>query len=206
MGHRRMESRQEQMVSKMKEILQEGYLQLHVSGYTVREQLDQGRCQLTCALTNQDGQAMHVEGEGVGTIDAFFNGLKAMLAGQYPSLNSISFSQFHIRGLMSAKERGEQTTRAQAEATVGIRNSEGREFVFTSTARSVSQAGIEAVVAATEYFVNSERTFVKLHEIVQHYQREGRHELVQKYTALMAEVVENTSYSEVVEAIRGKMR
>lgn len=200
-----MDPKQDAMVSKMKEILQEGYLQLHVSAYTVNELLDEGRCTLNCVLHDQDQQPMHVEGEGVGTIDALFNGLKTMLAGQYPSLNSISFSQFSIRGLMSAEDHFANTTRAQAEATVGIRNSEGREFIFKSTARSVSQAGIMAVVQATEYFVNSERTFVRLHEIVQHYKQQNRHELVQKYTGLMAEVVSNTSYSEVVENIRAKM-
>jgi hypothetical protein len=59
-----------------------------------------------------------------------------------------------------------------------------------------------ATVAGVEYFVNSERTFVRLQEILEHYRKEGRAELVQKYTSLMSEVVENTSYSEVVERIR----
>lgn len=201
-----MESKQETMISKMKEILQERYLQLHVSSYTVREQLDEERCLLTCVIHNQDHEPMNVEGEGVGTIDALFNGLRTMLADQYPSLNSIRFSDFNVRGLMSTDDRQAHNTRAQAEATVSIRNSEGKEFVFKSTARSVSLASIQAVVLATEYFVNSERTFVSLHEIVQHYRGQNRHELVQKYTGLMSEVVENTSYSEVVEGIRGKMR
>ena len=115
--------------------------------------------------------------------------------------------QFEIKGLM---EGGDQDgkgpgTSAQAEATVGIFNSEGREFIFKATAPSISHAGIQATILATEYFVNSEKTFLKIHDILQHYRKENRTDLVQKYTALMSEVVENTSYSEVVERVRSQM-
>ena len=105
------------------------------------------------------------------------------------------FSQFSIRGLLSA-DTG-RTTQAEAQATVGVLNSEGREFVFQATASSVSRAGMQATLEAVEYFVNSERTFVKIKEILEYYRSEGRSDLVQKYTGLMSEVVKNTSYSEV---------
>ena len=95
--------------------------------------------------------------------------------------------------------------RATAEATVGIVNSEGVEFIFKSTAPSVSRAGIQATVNAVVYFVNSEKTFVRLHEILEHYRSEGRMDLVDKYTDLMSRVVSNTSYSEVVEKIKDSM-
>ena len=89
---------------------------------------------------------------------------------------------------------------------MGIVNSEEREFVFQTKQPSVSRAGIQATVDATEYFVNSERTYVRLHEILQHYRKEGRTDLVEKYTDLMSQVVQNTSYSKVVERIRESMK
>lgn len=196
-----MNPKQEETMSIMREILQEGYLNLRVQDYTVREDLVAGTCRLSCSLRGEDDALLIVEGEGVGTIDALFNALRTALADDYPSLRSIEFSQFEIRGLMSS-DQGQSSSRAQAEATVGIRNSAGREFVFKATEPSISHAGIEATLKAAEYFVNSERTFVRLHGIVDHYRAENRSELVQKYTALMAQMVENTSYSEVVERLR----
>lgn len=201
-----MEDKQQRMTQKMREILQEGYLHLRVKGYTVSEELDARTCRIACELSAPgDEERMTVEGEGVGMIDALFSALKTRLATDYPSLHTIKFSQFGIRGLMEGGVQGAGTT-AQAEATVGIMNSEGREFIFTARAASMSQAGIQATIQATEYFVNSERTFVKLHEILEHYRRERREELVQKYTSLMMEVVENTSYSEVVERLRNQIQ
>ena len=198
--------KQEKMLTLMREILQDDYLQLSVKLYSMTESLEEEEplCQLTCVLVNADGSEMSVESSGVGVIDALFRGLRERLADEYPSLRSIRFSQFNIRGLISVQD-GSSASRATAEATVGIVNSEGVEFIFKSTAPSVSRAGIQATVNAVDYFVNSEKTFVRLHEILEHYRSEGRMDLVDKYTDLMSRVVSNTSYSEVVEKIKDSM-
>lgn len=202
-----MEAEQVEMLIRMKEILQEQYMHLRVRSYTVHEDLEGAHegapCKISCDLVSEHGEKLSVEGSGVGTIDAFFNALRTRLADEYPSLRSIEFSDFSIRGLFSNEDS--RDTNADAEATVGILNSEGREFIFKATASSVSRAGLQATVHAAEYFVNSERTFVRLHEILSHYRSEGRSDLVQKYTTLMSEVVKNTSYSEVVERIQKEL-
>jgi hypothetical protein len=199
-----MYEKQKKMVGLMKEILQEDYMGLRVVSYTLTENLDENICRIQCEL--HDGEdAIMVEGEGVGTIDALFDGLKSRLAGDYPSLESIRFAEFDIEGLISSEDGPETATEAEAKATVNIRNSEDKDFEFNARAPSVSRAGIQATVSAAEYFVNSERTYVRLHEILEHYRSEGRTDLVEKYTDLMSQVVENTSYSEVVERIRESM-
>lgn len=198
-----MESKQERMVGLMREILQDTYFEMRVKSYHVAESLDEDTCRISAQIELASGKDLSVEGEGVGMIDAFFNGVKARLASEYPSLKSITFSQFNIKGLM---ETGDiKGTEAKAEAKIGILNSEGQEFTFTCVASSVTRAGLQATAEAAAYFVNSERTFVKLHDIIQHYRSDGRMDLVEKYTDLMARVVENTSYSEVVERIRNSM-
>lgn len=194
--------KQREMIGEMKEVLQDDYVHLALEKYTLTEDLRAESCQIRSTLGEADGSTFEVTGEGVGAIDAFFAGLRESLADDYPSLKSIRFSKFEIQGLLSSKAGPRQTARAEAEATVGIENSEGREFVFQSTAPSVARAGLEATLEAAEYFVNSERTYVELHDILEHYRSEGRTDLVEKYTELMSEVVENTSYSEVVEEIR----
>ena len=192
---------QEKMRSLMEEILQDDYVQLEVESYSIEERFDEETCRISCRMHSVDGELVEVNDIGVGTIDALFSALRGHLAEDYPSLKSIRFSQFSIHGLTSSED-DEHSTKAVAEATVGIVNSEGREFVFKAKVPSVSRAGIEATVRAVEYFVNSERTYVRLHEILKHYRDEGRTDLVEKYTDLMSQVVQNTSYSEVVEQIR----
>ncbi|MGM0557853.1 MAG: alpha-isopropylmalate synthase regulatory domain-containing protein [Myxococcota bacterium] len=199
-----MYEKQKKMLSLMNEILQDDYMNLRVVSYTLTEKLDENHCQIQCELNDGETTLM-VEGEGVGTIDALFDGLKSRLAGDYPSLESIRFAEFDIEGLISSEDGPETATEAEAKATVGIRNSEDKDFEFEAKAPSVSRAGIQATVAAAEYFVNSERTYVRLHEILEHYRSEGRTDLVEKYTDLMSQVVENTSYSEVVEKIRNSI-
>ncbi len=202
-----MSEKQERMLNKMQEVLQEDFLKLSIKSYTLKEDLETGTSRISCALKTHghDDETMVVEGEGVGTIDAVFNALKTKLADEYPSLRSIKFFQFAIEGLFEDLDVDDARSAAHAKATVGILNSEGREFVFTAKAPSTSQAGISATLQAAEYFINSERTFVKLYDILDHYRSKGRTDLVQKYTTLMTEVVENTSYSEVVEKIRSQM-
>lgn len=197
-----MDAKQEKMIALMREILQDDYVELAVKHYTHEESLEDGSSKITCKLHGANGDST-VEGSGVGLIDALFNGLRSRLASEFPSLESIRFSQFDIKGLISAES--ELSSESMAEATVGIRNSEGQEFIFKSMAPSVSRAGIEASLEAAAYFVNSEKTYVRLHEILEHYRQEGRTDLVDKYTELMSRVVENTSYSEVVERIRSQM-
>lgn len=198
------EEKQQEMIGKMKEVLQDDYLELEVSRYRLTEDLEEDSSQISCTLKDAT-ESFTVEGRGVGAIDAFFAALRDHLADDYPSLKSIRFSEFKIEGLMSSDVGPDQTTKAEAQATVGIHNSEGKEFVFTSTTPSVSRAGMEATLKAAEYFVNSERTYVRLHEILEHYRSEGRTDLVEKYTDLMSEVVENTSYSEVVEQVKNEV-
>lgn len=200
-----MLSKQEKMLGLMKEILQDEYMHLVVESYMLREDLAENVSHIECNLRNEDGTHLSVYGNGVGTIDALFNGLRTSLADEFPSLNSISFSQFTIQGLLSSSDDSGTTTRAEAEATVGVSNNKGREFIFKVKQPSISRAGIQATVEAAEYFVNSERTYVKLHKILEHYKKEGRTDLVEKYTDLMTQVVRNTSYSEVVERIRRTM-
>lgn len=198
-----MAMNQEKMIGLMREILQDEYLELVVRAYTLTEELSEGRSQIKCQMTNKNGKDVEVEGQGVGLIDAVFDGMRSYLAEDYSSLNSIRFSQFSIKGLISSDL---ESTKAEAQATVGIVNSVGKEFVFQTQEPSVSRAGIQATVNAAEYFVNSERTYIKLHEILNHYRSEGRTDLVEKYTDLMSQVVQNTSYSDVVEQIKREMK
>ena len=83
-----------------------------------------------------------------------------------------------------------------------MRNQKGRDFEFRHSSRSIVGSGIEATLEAAEYFVNSERAFLTMHEALGDARKKNRSDLVEKYTNILAALVENSSYSELVEQRR----
>lgn len=186
----------------MREVLGDEYLTLAVAAYDLREDFDDEHCVIQCRVVEHPGErVLQIEGRGVGMLDAFFGAMRARYQGEHPSLETIRFSSFSVRGLMG-DATAEQATDAQAEATIGITNSSGTEFHFAAVSTSVGHSSIEAVVAAVEYFVNSERAYIRIHRALQHHRHGGRPEMVAKYTELLAEMVRNTSYSSAVERLK----
>jgi hypothetical protein len=191
---------QEEVIRQMKDALQGDYLQVRVSTYELSEDLSEERAIVRCTLVVNGDEHIDVTGEGVGVIDALFAGLKARYAPEYPSLESIKFSSFATRGIMDESDGSHAD--AKAECRVGVTNSYGREFEFRSVSNSVSRSSVEAVVAAVVYFINAERAYIRLFQAHQHYKAEGRVDLIGKYTAKLADMVKNTSYSSVIERMR----
>jgi hypothetical protein len=197
--------KQEQCLRLMKEVLKERFLDLSLVSYELREDFDQDDSRIVCRVKDlRSGDTQVIEGRGVGIIDAFFHGVKARLAGEYRSLESIRFSGFSVKGKMDTG-RDPASSDALAEVTLGIRNSYGREFTFTHASRSVMRSGLEATLFAAEYFVNSEVAFLALHAALSDARAKHREDLVTKYTAMLAVLVENTSYSDVLEQKRKEL-
>lgn len=193
---------QERALGLMKTVLGDEMLCLTVTDYELRERIDEGQCTISCAVTEQPGnQRFRIEGRGVGMLDAFFAGLSGRYEPDHPSLQTIKFSSFVVRGLMG-DARGNRASDAKAEARIGITNSAGTEFEFGAVSSSVSHSSLEAVLFAVEYFVNSERAYVRIYKALEHYRSEGRGDLVGKYTEMLSEMVRNTSYSTAVERLK----
>lgn len=196
-----MRHEQKEALALMREVLQEEFLELHVESYKLEENFTEARCEVYLQVCDRrSGECFPIEGKGVGLVDAVFNAVKDRLSPEYPSLETIEFSAFEMKGIMSSGNAAH--TDAEARVEVGVRNSYGKEFGFEGQTRSIAQSCITALLGAVEYFVNSERAFIRMHNARAHYKSEGREDLVTKYTSMMAQMVANTSYSEVLERIR----
>jgi hypothetical protein len=197
-----LQPKQQQALEQMRSVLGTEFLTLQVVDYELRERFGEEHCQIICNVIESPGdRRFEVNGRGVGMVDAFFSALSSRYQGEHPSLETIKFTRFEVRGLMGdASEK--RASDAKAEAFVGVTNSSGVEFEFVAVSKSVSQSSIEAVVEAVEYFVNSERAYVRIYNAIQHYRENRRPELVEKYTHLLADMVCNTSYSSAVERLK----
>jgi hypothetical protein len=171
----------------------------------VRHAIEEGDHTTTCKVSVLEGdQTVEVEGKGVGVVDATYNGLLDRYAREYQSLKTIQLTGFQVAADLETK-KAQAGVDAVGRVTLDVTNSEGRHFTFSDKSRSVTISITRAVLAVVGYFVNAERAFVMLHNARRDALARGREDLVSRYTAEMAEVVESTSYAEVIETIRKEL-
>jgi len=180
-------------------VLGGNHLQLALLRLAVEEEPTDGT--VVRASLTENGTPIQVEGRGVGAVDALFAGLLGRYAGEYQSLKTIHLVGFSVSPQLETKT-GDSGADAIGTVTIEVENSEGKQFRFTDTSRSVTTSIARAVLAMVQYFVNAERAFLTLHNARTDALERGREDLVARYTAEMAEVVESTSYAEVIDRVR----
>lgn len=168
----------------------------------VIEELDGGSSVKLAVLEGE--QTVEVEGRGVGLVDALYASLLDRYAREYQSLKTIQLTGFQAAADIETKQI-QAGVDAVARVTLDVSNSEGRVFTFTDASRSVTSSTARAVLAMVSYFVNAERAFLTLHNARRDALARGREDLVSRYTAEMAAVVESTSYAEVIANIRKEL-
>ncbi len=197
--------RQDEAIKLMREVLGDQHMHLHVNRVSIDEDLERRQTAINCEVTDESsGDTFVITGKGVGIIDAFFQGIVARFAAEYPSLKTISFSSFTVQAHLDTKQ-GLSGTDSEGEVTLQIANSDGKLFRFRHVSRSVTTAAIIVTLLGLEYFINSERAFVACHHALKDAKERNRSDLVQRYTNAMAALVQNTSYSEVISKIKSEL-
>ncbi|MFT3699500.1 MAG: alpha-isopropylmalate synthase regulatory domain-containing protein [Kofleriaceae bacterium] len=186
----------------IKRVLGQNYLQLALVKLSVDE--DAGEKTTVRAKIGEGDQQVDVEGTGVGVVDALYAGLLDRYAREYKSLESIEIVDFKLSADMGSKQRTAGVD-ALGKVTLDVTNSEGKHFTFADTSRSVTTSSARAVIACVQYFLNAERAFVTLFNARKDAIQRGREDLVSRYTAELAEVVQSTSYAEVIANMRKQL-
>ncbi|MCX5743297.1 MAG: hypothetical protein NT062_12460 [Proteobacteria bacterium] len=186
----------------IRRVLGTNFLDLKLGRLVVDEDPASGT---TAKLTVIEGDTHHeVEGKGVGVVDAIHAALLARYAREYQSLTSLRLIGFHVAADIETK-KAQAGVDAVARVTVDVSNSEGKHFSFSDASRSVIASSARVVIAMTQYFMNAERAFVTLYNARRDAMARGREDLVSRYTREMAEVVESTSYADVIANIRKEL-
>ena len=199
LGRRDHASGHEQLIRR---VLGTNFLELSSSRLVI-EELD-GEHRAVKVTVLEGDQPVEVEGNGVGVVDALYAGLLDRYAREYQSLKTIQLTGFHVAADIETK-KALAGVDAVGTVTLDVTNCEGRHFSFTDASRSVTTSTARAVLAMVQYFVNAERAFLTLHNARRDALARGREDLVARYTAEMAEVVESTSYAEVIANIRKEL-
>jgi hypothetical protein len=177
-------------------------LHLRVDAYRLEEVLESDILQVRCDVHDErTGHREIIEGQGVGIVDAMFQGLIRLYSEKFPSLKSIRFADFSIHADLDSGRRTARSDMA-AKVTLRVANSEDNEFVFVDESPSITRSSLAVVLQAVEFFINSERAFVALYRALQHARAQNRADSIELYTAQLSTLVEATSYSEVIAQIR----
>ena len=195
-----MHHKQADMLAKFRDILGENFTVLSLPSDRLEEDFESSSAKIACRV-DHNGESFAIESTGTGLVDALFNGLKTRLATDFPSLNTIGFHDFSVKGIMSTRTEAAGSD-AEAEVSLSVVSSEGVMFRFNATSRSTGRASVDATLQAVAFFVNSEKAFIEIYNILQHYRNAGRADLVTKYQDMRADMVGNTSYTEVIQQIK----
>jgi hypothetical protein len=185
----------------IRRVLGTNFLELKLARLVI-EEID-GTSSVRVTATEGE-QTFEVEGKGVGVVDAVHAALLDRYAREYQSLKTIQLSEFRVAADIETK-KAQAGVDAVARVTLDVTNSEGRHFTFSDASRSVTSSAARVVLAVVQFFVNAERAFVTLHNARRDALGRGREDLVSRYTAEMAAVVESTSYAEVIANIRKEL-
>lgn len=181
------------------------YLELELQRLWVDEDLGESTASTSVkGRVSEKGQTADVEGKGVGVLDALFHALLARYAIEYQSLKTLRLAGFSVSAELDGKDN--TSTDAVGTVTIDVTNSDQRRFTFSDSSRSVTASIGRAAVAVVQYFVNAERAFITLFNARKDALERGRPDLVARYTAELAEVVESTSYADVIEAKKRELR
>jgi hypothetical protein len=181
-----------------REILRDGYRSFEVERLEV---VEENRVAVRARLRSSAGDVtQEIVGEGVGLVDAFFDGMLKAWAEEFPSLKTISIADFAI-GSGFDGTRGRRSD-ALAVARLQVVNSHGVTFSFEQRTPSVTRSCIRVALDAVMFFVNSERAYVQLQVAMKDAKERRRSDLVARYRDQMGVLVQATSYSEVIERLR----
>ena len=184
------------------EVLTGTELRLQVDSYNLTENFETGEVALRCEVHDRrTGEQKTISGQGVGLVDAMFNGIVRLYSDAYPSLKTIRCSDFHIKANV-ATARVASGTDMTAQVFLRVKNSEGIEFTFEHDSASITRSAVSAVLDAAEFFINSERAFIAVFRALEYARKEARPDSIGHYTEQLTTLVEATSYSEVIEQIR----
>lgn len=196
-----MESRQDEIVGLMREVLADNYTKFLVQRVVIEEKIDANETSVTCEVVDEiSSEASVIAGKGVGVVDALFKGMIERFADEYPSLKTIQVHSFSVKAQLETKQVFAGTD-SLGEVLLEVANSEEKIFRFTDSSRSVVSSMITTTLLALSHFINGERAFVSLHHALKDAKERNRPDLIQQYTSKMATLVANTSYSEVIERI-----
>lgn len=176
------------------EILGNDYLKIYPNKLSVSEdpKEEKSKVSFSYSIGHKD-KCYSFLSEGSGVVDALFSGYVKNLSKEYKSLETIELLGFSIK-IRDNTGVSSLGTDAQATVEVGVKNGYGQKVYFECVSRSILSGCSRVSSDIIEFFINSERAFIKLFKSVEDAQDRNRQDLIEKYKTQLSEVVRFTNY------------
>jgi hypothetical protein len=135
-----------------------------------------------------------LHGEGSGVLDAFHQGFKERLGGQYCFMERLGLQEFRVDTL-SPRETGFGSA-DQVGVTILVQVENRERIAFRSNSFSLLSATLGCSLQMFEYFINGERTIKKLLFLLEDYRGRNRGDLQEKAMMDLAKLVSCSYYRE----------
>ena len=193
----------ERVLALAKEILGDSFIVIQVVSLKFTENFEVAHAKLEATLveiSDNKPKKRKIIGEGVGLVDACFDGMLKTYEENYCSLAAISIVDFTVNAHLDGGSRRQSD--ARVTALLRVKNADAHEYAFECTTSSISHSSVCAVQEAIAFFINAECAYVRLYRALADAKERGRHDLIDRYRNQMATIVHATSYETLVSRLR----
>jgi len=175
---------------------------IFIGDFVLREN-DKKKCSIISCNLTINKKTIPIKGTGIGVIDALYNGIHKKLNKEFSSLNSVKFDDFSMRVKFKESRRWNNTD-APVEIKLALKNNNniGDRIYFHAESRSLVVAAIAVIRKAIEFLINSELTVIQLKKDIQSAKDRGRHDLIERYTLMLSELVFVADYEETIKKMK----
>lgn len=190
------ELKKDSIVSLIKDVLGSDYLSLEVVSLEIKEDFEAGaNVKIWHRASNKKRKKLLTAG-GVGYVDALFKAFMELYLSEYQSLANIGLSSFSVVADNYSSQTPEGTD-ALVKVKICFKDAYGKIVPFVGTSRSLTRACSLSIASAYEYYINSEKCFVKLKKLVRDAESRSRGDLRDHYISQLVRIVGVSSYEEV---------
>lgn len=164
----------------IKKVLSGAFTPVIIKHISITESISCGLCSVSMYL--EDGT--YIECEGLGMVDAVFNGLKKEF---FYSLEKLTIQKFEAKAVSKSLD-------SEVIIYVQIKNSYGNLIDFEDRSKSLISSATKICARITEYFINSHKAYLVLSKALEEAKERNRQDLIERYVRELSLIVQSTGY------------
>ena len=162
----------------------------------IEEDISGEVCKCTVYL-KENGTKKTLTHTGSGAVESIFDALMLHYCETFQSLKTIRFEEFDVATKFRSWQRKDSGANAKCEVRISLSNACKTPMVFVGRSKSVSGAIAKSVISAYQYYINAEKCFLKIRNLVIEAKSRNRSDIVSKLTYDLTEIVSVTNYDDL---------
>ncbi len=177
-------------------ILKRGKTELIPLSIDISESIEDGLTTVNLSLTEKSYHSVKVKFlkdiKAKGYVDGLFKGLQEEYKESYPTLNRIKLIDLSV--IPTIKKTSSVGSDAKTNVSLSVNVDQHGEAEFYHRSRSMVRSSFFAVLKAFEFYINCERTFVNLKNILEDAQSRNRGDIIQTCLLDLSKLTEVNTY------------